>query len=288
MLYEAQAQEHRSVKKGANKVAPNIQFGGGSYVQEGNIQPAGDDGQLEYNGNANLERGSIQMMGDEMRPPIYRYACTLSMVCFKHFRYLFIYRSETGRLDGQNHLSDEEPLPPYIPKQRLIHFDLKGAPPKPQYLIKVLRLAKSLGATGLLLEYEDMFPFEGPLKGVAAKNHYKKEEIQEVLDVCQELDLEVIPLVQTFGEDKSALLFWVFVAKIGMLFIPGHLELLLKLPAFSHLRDVPEMPESICPCHPEAVMVVKELVRQVMSMHPKARFLHIGCDEVFHLGECQV
>ncbi len=26
---------------------------------------------------------------------------------------------------------------------------------------------------------------------------------------------------------------------------------------------------------------------KVMSLHPNARFVHIGCDEVFHLGECR-
>ena len=69
--------------------------------------------------------------------------------------------------------------------------------------------------------------------------------------------------------------------------ILGHLELLLKHSEFSHLRDVAEMPESICPCHEETPRIVYELVRQVMAMHPTANYLHIGCDEVFHLGECE-
>ncbi len=63
--------------------------------------------------------------------------------------------------------------------------------------------------------------------------------------------------------------------------------MVLKLPQFAGLRDVPEMPESICPCKVEAVMLVKEMIRQVMSVHKDAKFVHIGCDEVFHLGECQ-
>ena len=88
----------------------------------------------------------------------------------------------------------------YVPKQRLIHFDLKGAPPKVDYLIKVLTLSKTLGATGVLMEYEDMFPFSGKLAGIAAKNHYTVEQIKLMLDKCEELGLEVIPLVQTFGK----------------------------------------------------------------------------------------
>ena len=47
------------------------------------------------------------------------------------------------------------------------------------------------------------------------------------------------------------------------------------------------MPESICPCHEETPRIIHELVRQIMAAHPKARYLHIGCDEVYHLGECE-
>ncbi len=122
---------------------------------------------------------------------------------------------------------EDEDRPPYVPQRRLIHFDLKGAPPKMEYLIKVgkkstitiqcdnnsnlnlfcqvLRLSKSLGATGVLLEYEDMFPFEGNLAKVAAENHYSKEEVMTLIAECDDLELEVIPLVQTFGESTKLL-----------------------------------------------------------------------------------
>lgn len=40
---------------------------------------------------------------------------------------------------------------PYIPKQRIVHFDLKGAPPKISYLKRIFPLIKTMGATGILL-----------------------------------------------------------------------------------------------------------------------------------------
>ena len=64
------------------------------------------------------------------------------------------------------------------------------------------------------------------------------------------------------------------------------MEFILKLEEFSHLRDVPEMPESICPCHEQAMPLLKTYIDQVMSVHKHVKYLHIGCDEVFHLGEC--
>ena len=43
---------------------------------------------------------------------------------------------------------------------RLVHIDMKGGPPRPQYLVQLLPLLKQWGATGLLVEWEDMFPWQ--------------------------------------------------------------------------------------------------------------------------------
>ena len=94
---------------------------------------------------------------------------------------------------------------------------------------------------------------------------YTLQEVTDFVKFCQNLGLEVIPLVQTFG----------------------HLEYVLKHKEFAHLRDVAEMPESICPCHPETMEVIQDIIDQVMAVHTGANYLHIGCDEVYHLGECQ-
>ena len=56
---------------------------------------------------------------------------------------------------------DRSEMPLYIPPQRIVHFDLKGAPPTVDYIVKVLTISKELGATGVLLEWEDMFPWSG-------------------------------------------------------------------------------------------------------------------------------
>ena len=46
----------------------------------------------------------------------------------------------------------------------LVHIDMKGGPPRPQYLLQLLPLLKQWGATGLLIEWEDMFPWEVRLR----------------------------------------------------------------------------------------------------------------------------
>lgn len=146
-------------------------------------------------------------------------------------------------------------------------------------------MLKTLGATGILLEYEDMFPFGGILSSIAAKNAYSRKNILEILQTANSLELEVIPLVQTFG----------------------HLEFALKLKEFYHLREVPESPQSLCPSLNSSFTFINEMITQVVELHtltqqqqniilnrkddtfrtiPKLKHIHIGCDEVYQLGEC--
>uniref|UniRef100_A0A2L2Y7K7 beta-N-acetylhexosaminidase n=1 Tax=Parasteatoda tepidariorum TaxID=114398 RepID=A0A2L2Y7K7_PARTP len=152
----------------------------------------------------------------------------------------------------------------YIPALRVVHFDLKGAPPKVSYFKQIFPVLKEAGANAILLEYEDMFPFTGPLAPVSAKNAYSKEDIQTILNLAKTHHFEVIPLVQTFG----------------------HLEFVLKLKEFRDLREVDDFPQAICPSRNESFNLVEHIIDQVMALHPNIRWLHVGCDEVYHLGYC--
>jgi len=42
---------------------------------------------------------------------------------------------------------------------------------------------RALGATGLLIEYEDMFPYSGVLQPLAAHNAYKEGELRVSLEI---------------------------------------------------------------------------------------------------------
>ena len=54
-----------------------------------------------------------------------------------------VYRGDHGP-----EIDNEAPKPLYIPNQRLVHLDLKGAPPKIEFLISFLKKIKDVGATG--------------------------------------------------------------------------------------------------------------------------------------------
>ncbi|XP_036622119.1 hexosaminidase D isoform X3 [Trichosurus vulpecula] len=128
-------------------------------------------------------------------------------------------------------------------RMQLVHLDLKGAPPKVLYLAEIFPLFHALGANGILIEYEDMFPYEGPLQLLKARHAYSPSEIKEILHLARLHELEVIPLVQTFG----------------------HMEFVLKHEKFSHLREVELFPNALNPHKEESLALVYYLGEGEMS-----------------------
>ncbi|XP_051968476.1 hexosaminidase D-like [Xyrauchen texanus] len=148
--------------------------------------------------------------------------------------------------------------------KKFVHLDLKGAPPRISYLIELIQLFADLGANGILIEYEDMFPYEGELKVLQSKAQppYSREEVIFIQRAANSRGLEIIPLVQTFG----------------------HLEFVLKHEIFRKLREVDYCLGTLNPHCNRGVRLVQEMLRQVMQLHPKSTSLHIGADEVYILG----
>uniref|UniRef100_A0A146KRY0 beta-N-acetylhexosaminidase n=1 Tax=Lygus hesperus TaxID=30085 RepID=A0A146KRY0_LYGHE len=153
--------------------------------------------------------------------------------------------------------------------QRLVHLDLKRAPLRVDYLEKLFPLMKEWGATGLLIEWEDTFPYFGELTVIGSANSesgaYSEDDVDRILQLADSNDLMVVPLVQTFG----------------------HLEFVLRHDKYAYLREVSKYPSSICPSHPDTMMLITNMVDQVMGKVSKPiQYFHIGADEVWHLGMC--
>ncbi|XP_075222884.1 hexosaminidase D-like isoform X2 [Lycorma delicatula] len=129
----------------------------------------------------------------------------------------------------------------YVPSKRLLHLDLKGAPPLVSYLKRILPLAKELGATGVLLEWEDMFPWTNTLSPLAARNAYSRQEVLDIIETAVSYQLEVIPLVQTFG----------------------HVEFVLKHAEFAHLREVAKSAQALCPSLNSSLDLVYQMIDQI-------------------------
>ncbi|CAF1255086.1 unnamed protein product [Rotaria sordida] len=144
--------------------------------------------------------------------------------------------------------------------QRFVHLDLKGAAPKIIYYETLFPYLKQLGANGLLIEYEDMFPFTDNLSILRHDLAYKKNDIEKILQLAEENNLKVMPLLQVYG----------------------HLEYVLKLKEFMHLREDKRYPQVITPCLEESYKLLFNMIDQLLSHHPSIPYLHIGCDEVYY------
>ncbi|XP_067126536.1 hexosaminidase D-like [Centruroides vittatus] len=149
---------------------------------------------------------------------------------------------------------------------KIVHLDLKGAPPTINYYSQLFPLLHSLGATGLLIEYEDMLPYWEPIETLSAHNAYSKNQIEQLLRLAQLNKLEVIPLIQTFG----------------------HMEFVLKQIKYQQLREVPLYPQVICPSQNNSKILLTHMIDQIISLHPGIKWLHIGCDEVYYIGQCDL
>lgn len=114
--------------------------------------------------------------------------------------------------------------------ESFVHLDLKGAAPKVSYFEKLFPYLKELGANGLLIEYEDMFPFSKNLSIIRHDLAYSKDDIRKILKLAEDNHLRVMPLIQVYG----------------------HLEYVLKLKEFMHLREDKRYPQVITPCLEES------------------------------------
>ena len=68
---------------------------------------------------------------------------------------------------------------------------MKGAPPKLSYLRQLFPLIASAGANALLLEYEDMFPYQGSVANASALNSWSIDQVKELGRMAKQYGLQV-------------------------------------------------------------------------------------------------
>ncbi|XP_014256574.1 hexosaminidase D-like [Cimex lectularius] len=148
---------------------------------------------------------------------------------------------------------------------KVVHLDFKGGAPTLPFLGKLLPKLAKAGCNALLVEYEDMFPYNGILKNVTSKTAYSEKEIREILKMAKNSRLDVIPYLQVFG----------------------NLEFLLKVKDFAHLREFPPSPWVIATSNQHSLTVIKTMIAQVMEVHKNAKYIHLGAGEVETCLKCR-
>jgi len=151
-----------------------------------------------------------------------------------------------------------------VMKIRGIHLDLKGLPPSPSRLLELLELFHIARINCVLVEWEDTYPWRiyPELKN---KTAYSVKTVKKFLEKAEKLNIEVIPLVQSFG----------------------HLENVLSKKKFSRFREIPDSVNDICPLKKGSGKIIENMIRDILSTHKNIRYFHLGGDEVWSLGSCE-
>ena len=145
--------------------------------------------------------------------------------------------------------------------KRAVHFDLKGLPPHPDRLMQWLHIAAAGRYNVVLVEWEDTFPWEFDQR-VRGELYYSPQTIRAFHAEAQSLGIEVIPLIQSLG----------------------HLEMVLRLPGYDHLRELPERGDAINPLADGAREIVRTMMDEVLAITPDVSHFHLGGDEAWRFG----
>ncbi|CAI6076161.1 Beta-hexosaminidase [Paenibacillus sp. JJ-100] len=148
---------------------------------------------------------------------------------------------------------------------RAMNLDLRQTFSKPELLIEYVAEFARYKTNAILIEYEDKFPFRAHPELAHPKHALKLSQLEELKRNAHEHFIEIIPLQQSFG----------------------HLEYVLRHEAWRHLRETEHSTGEICPSHPESYSLITTLLGEMIDAHPQSRYIHLGCDEVYSLCECE-
>lgn len=158
-------------------------------------------------------------------------------------------------------------------EKRAFHLDLKGLMHTFEYIKKFIGILAEYKYNCITIEYEDKFPYKGFLEAIPHKYAWTMTQFHEILDLCANNFIEVIPLIQVFG----------------------HVECYIRKPEYQHLQETPTgkpmvLPIfhawSLCPLNPDSEHFAFEMIDQIVQNHPQSEYVHIGADEVYQLGTC--
>ncbi|WP_217595236.1 family 20 glycosylhydrolase [Cohnella sp. GbtcB17] len=144
------------------------------------------------------------------------------------------------------------------------YLDLRTVYPAFPNLLKYIAEMSDYKLNTLVVEYEDKLPFGRHAFLRHPELAMTEAEHALLLRTCRDHYIEVIPKQQSFG----------------------HLEFILKHPAYIALRETPDSVGELCPHRPGAYEMMAGILEDVAALHPDSRYLHMGCDEVWSLGEC--
>jgi Glycosyl hydrolase family 20, domain 2/Glycosyl hydrolase family 20, catalytic domain len=146
---------------------------------------------------------------------------------------------------------------------RGIHIDLKYQMLRFDYLKQLIERLAAYKINTILIEYEDKFEHERH-PDIVHPLALTKSQISELHDIACKHHIQIMPMLQSFG----------------------HSEYILRHERYTSVRELPDTYQQRCPLNPEGLELFKEMALEMMELHPTSRYIHIGGDETYQLGQC--
>ena len=145
---------------------------------------------------------------------------------------------------------------------KIFHFDFNTAFYKIEYLKEFIVKLHSFGYDTLLWELEDFVKFD-TISYCWQSDSISKEEFAELLNFSNSLGMENIPLLQTLG----------------------HCEYILSKEEYAQYADNKGTLTPYCPSRKEVKDFLTSLIKEYLELFSNTKYFHLGCDEVWNLGE---
>lgn len=145
---------------------------------------------------------------------------------------------------------------------RSLHYDTKHHQERLPEVKRLIERAAHFKINAIAWEIEDKFAYRShPLVG--APGAFTREELREITAYALRRHVEIIPILQG----------------------PSHLAFLLKHEKYAHLREDVRNNYMICPSREESFTLLFEMYDELIEATPGCRYIHVGTDEPYFLGE---
>ena len=155
-----------------------------------------------------------------------------------------------------------------VKEDRLLvfHIDFNIIQMRRDLVMELLNTAAKSGYNAILWEIENkvMLPSIAPS---ISPDAFSQEEFKEILAKADELGLESIPLMQTFG----------------------HGEYIMNCPEYRHFRERSDKPDCFCVSKKSVREFQLALLRDYIDLFgPRLKRFHLGGDEAYWFGSCRI
>jgi hypothetical protein len=148
---------------------------------------------------------------------------------------------------------------------RAIHLDIRFHLDAGHFYYELIDRLARIKVNAIILELEDKLRYKrAPLVGSA--NSISIDEFAAISRYAKERNIDISPLVQGLGH-------------------AGHI---LKHDEYKHLRDNPESDWAFDALNPGTYDLQFDLYRDAMEATPYGKYLHVGGDEVYNLGQSEL